>query len=165
MLGHLLLQGGVEVGNMSNILRNDYGSTPNPLTLWRSLKTANFKSRVKLAEDKRTPAAVLGVLSYDCDDRIRAAVADNQNTPYMTLLRLARDEADDIRYQLAENHNLPLQVLLVLESDENPYVRVRAQRTLERIQVDQEKSLTRLPFRDDATFVSLYRPDNTSPAR
>jgi hypothetical protein len=150
---------------MSNILRNDSDNTPNPLTLWRSLKTANFKSRIKLAEDKRTPTAVLGVLSYDCDNRIRAAVADNQNTPYMSLIRLARDEADDIRYQLAENHNLPLQVLLVLESDENPYVRVRAQRTLERIQIDSEKARTRLPLGDNATFVSMYRPDNTSPTR
>jgi len=142
---------------MSNTLRNDCGDTPNPIALWRSLKTANFKSRMRLAEDKQAPAAVLGVLSYDCDDRIRAAVADNQNTPYMTLLRLARDMADDIRYQLAENHNLPLQVLLVLESDENPYVRIRAQRTLDRIRADKEKTTTRLPLCDLATFVSLYR--------
>ena len=76
----------------------------------------------------------------------------------MTLLKLARDKSDDIRYQLAENHNVPTQVLLVLVSDENPFVRARAERTLERLRAHKETSPTRLPVLDRDTFVSLYRP-------
>ena len=120
---------------MFNMNRNRlHGNAVLPVTLRKPLPTADLELLVRLAEDRESSATILGVLSSHFHERIRAAVADNSCTPCMALLRLARDKSVDIRYQLAENHNVPMQVLLILVVDENPYVQVRAARTLERLQ-------------------------------
>lgn len=98
-----------------------------------SINTSDLHSMIKLAEDNKTHADILKALSYHDDVRIRAAVADNPSIPYSTLCKLARDESQDIRYQVAENHNVPIQVISILTEDENPYVRVRAEWTLNRL--------------------------------
>jgi hypothetical protein len=103
------------------------------VSLWRPLHTENIRQMMRLAEDRKSSATTLCVLSYHDDERIRSLVADNPSTPDLTLLRLARDESDNIRYQMAGNHGLPTQVLAILSADDNPYVRARAELTLERL--------------------------------
>ncbi len=125
--------------NSSNSMNTNPLNTPNSITITNQVSTIDLRSTtdlegmIKLAEDNRTDAQILEALSCHDDVRVRAAVADNPNLPYASLLALARDESHDIRYQLAENHNVPAPVISILTEDENPYVRLRAESTLNRL--------------------------------
>lgn len=83
-----------------------------------------------LAEDANTPDSLLWQLAWHSDAAVREAVADNPSTNLRTLWLLANDHNLDVRYALAENHNLSEKVLSALCRDDNPYVALRAEKTL-----------------------------------
>ena len=87
----------------------------------------------RVAENPGTKAETLSKLAKHCCAAVRAAVASNANTLLDVLLDLVSDESVDVRYSIAENHNMPICVLEGLRDDENPYVSMRAQRTLARL--------------------------------
>jgi hypothetical protein len=94
----------------------------------------SISNLVAMAGDTNTAAITLAGLASHPDSRVRLAVADNKGTPIEIIRKLAADESDDLRFALAENHNIAIDVLLTLAQDKNPYVAVRAERTLARIQ-------------------------------
>ncbi len=87
----------------------------------------------RIAENPGTTAATLSKLAKHCCSTVRAAVAANSNTLLDVLLDLVQDESADVRYSMAENYNMPMCVLESLREDENPYVSMRAQRTVARL--------------------------------
>lgn len=88
----------------------------------------------RIAENPRASDETLRKLSELPYPQVRSAVAENLNTPQEIILRLSADECVDVRYSIAENHNMPASVLEALADDENPYVSVRASKTLARLQ-------------------------------
>lgn len=87
---------------------------------------------IRVAE--RTGAEeILAILSISPIAEIRMAVADNRSTPEHVLTLLAQDPDVDVRYSMAENHNLSEELLQTLVDDPNPYVAMRAQKTMNRI--------------------------------
>lgn len=87
----------------------------------------------RVAENQGTTAETLSKLAKHSSADVRAAVATNSNTLLDVLLDLVQDESVDVRYSIAENHNMPMCVLESLRDDENPYVSMRAQRTIARL--------------------------------
>jgi hypothetical protein len=55
------------------------------------------------------------------------------NASLKTMWKLTRDPSADVRMRLAESYTVPLAVLRVLNTDENPYVKLRAEKTLARL--------------------------------
>jgi hypothetical protein len=94
--------------------------------------------RRHVAENPRTPPEVLRDLAKDPDMDVRLAVAENIHTPPDTLALLASDPSVDVRYDLAENRHLPEPVLIELTKDDNPYVRLRALKTLQSVWPDNK---------------------------
>ncbi len=109
-------------------------NTPAPV-LHRLARSLHPIVPERVAENPRAHPATLESLAQHPHADVRAAVADNSNTPYHVMQRLASDESPDVRFRLAENHNLPEDILLLLSQDHNPYVACRAQRTLQRMQL------------------------------
>jgi hypothetical protein len=66
------------------------------------------------------------------DPRIREELTEWCQLPVDALMCLAHDPSADVRYGLAANHNIADEVLTELTKDDNPYVWLRAQRTLTR---------------------------------
>ena len=95
--------------------------------------TAPIDTLVRIATHRNTPRRTLARLAASSHSDVRCAVGENAGTPLEVLRCLARDIDPDVRYSLAENHNLCVEILNMLLGDENPYVAVRAQRTIERI--------------------------------
>lgn len=87
----------------------------------------------RIAENPRTPPEVLAELAEHHEAEVRVAVAENRNTSQETAWRLVRDENLDVRYILAESYHLPKEMLELLADDDNPYVAVRARKTLNRL--------------------------------
>ena len=87
----------------------------------------------RIAENPRASAETLSKLATHCCAQVRAAVAENTNTLLDVLLGLVQDESVDVRYSIAENHGMPFGILESLVDDENPYVSMRARRTLTRL--------------------------------
>jgi hypothetical protein len=113
------------------------GNPNTPTQVLARLATDHFSViRRHVAENPRTPAEVLRQLAKDQDMDVRLAVADNMHTPPDTLVLLATDSCVDVRYDLAENRHLPIKVLIELSNDENPYVRLRALKTLQQVSPD-----------------------------
>ena len=86
-----------------------------------------------IAENPNTNPHILNQLARHEEPEVRIGVADNPSTPFSTLLKLSGDESEDVRYAMAENHNLQGFLLARLQNDDNPYVSVRANKTLERL--------------------------------
>lgn len=93
-----------------------------------------LKLLVSIAENLRHTPEILSQLAEDEHVEVRIAVADNVHTSAETLKVLAGDACADVRYAIAENHNIPTVVLMELTQDDNPYVALRAEKTLRRLQ-------------------------------
>lgn len=89
--------------------------------------------RRRVAENPNTPPSVLARLCNDVDSEVRMAVSEHPLTSTDLLEWLATDEDADVRFGLAENANVPSRILLVLSEDENPFVSMRALKTLGRL--------------------------------
>ncbi len=87
----------------------------------------------RVAENPCTAAGTLARLAWDQNASVRSSVAENQNTPEESFWLLAFDDSTDVRYMLAESAHVPEEILNRLTEDDNPYVALRAQRTVDRI--------------------------------
>jgi hypothetical protein len=105
--------------------------------------------RARVAENIHTPADILEVLSHDASAEVRTSVTLNRSTPLVVFWILATDHCPDVRFAIAENPHTVVEILIWLSADDNPYVALRAEKTVESVrfggskhQGGQEMSLT-----------------------
>lgn len=110
----------------------------------------------RIAENPRASADVLSKLAQHCCSTVRVAVAENTNTVLDVLLGLVQDESVDVRYSIAENHSMPFGILEALTDDENPYVSMRARKTLSRL-VENNVRRGRFKFGTDSVVEKKYQ--------
>lgn len=101
--------------------------------LSRLCRHNDVKVRLHLAESEHTPVGILLALCWDADPQVRLAVAENRNAHPYLVERAVFDTSVEVRYGLAENHNIPVTLLQRLSVDDNPYVALRAEKTLCRV--------------------------------
>jgi hypothetical protein len=116
-----------------------FGGTMAPVS-WRSL---SVHTALRLIDHPGTPAQVLFELANHASAQVRAEVPDNPSTPYEAIMLLVKDESIDVRLSLAQCYHLGAALLEMLLEDENPYVRDRAQRTLQRLRASTNPSVLR----------------------
>jgi len=97
--------------------------------------------RGRVAENPSCPTTALQALAEDEHPDVRSNVAGNPKATFPMLRQLAKDFCLNVRYTLAEDHNLPRPLLKMLSRDDNPYVSMRAKRTLDRLK--EERSANR----------------------
>jgi len=118
-------------------MRTKFAMAVNPNTPAKVLaelaETAPDCVLERIAENPRCSADTLSRLAAHCSASVRVAVAENTNTVLDVLLGLVQDECVDVRYSIAENHSMPFGILESLVDDENPYVSMRARKTLSRL--------------------------------
>jgi hypothetical protein len=90
----------------------------------------------RIAENRNAWPDTLATLSYQALAEIRIAAAGNPNTPLASIMILINDDNPDIRFSLAENPNIPREAPLILSNNDNPYVKMRAQKTLKRMEIE-----------------------------
>ncbi len=112
-----------------------------------------------LAENKSTPLDLLIELADHGSVAVRMGLGDNPVTPIHILFRLARDESTEVRFALAENHHLPHPVLVVLLEDENPWIKMRAEKTLTNLGLPTEVKVEQRSEEDNQIHV-LVAEDN-----
>jgi hypothetical protein len=88
----------------------------------------------RIAENSAKGYAAIADTSYQAIAEIRIASAANKRTPMASILLLVKDESLDLRYSLAENHSLPVEALQILAQDDNPFVKFRAEKTIDRLE-------------------------------
>lgn len=115
-------------------MRELIASNPNtPSAVLAALAKSDAATLLeRIAEHPSTPASILIELADHPSGTVRAAVTENPNCPPELLWHLVRDEDADVRFRIAENPLLSEQLLVMLCYDVNPYVSMRAQRTLAR---------------------------------
>lgn len=91
----------------------------------------------RIAENSNTDASTLSQLSYQAVAEIRIATASNPTTPLASIMLLVEDDNPDVRFTIAENPNVPTEILEVLARDDNPYIKLRAEATLLRAEVER----------------------------
>jgi hypothetical protein len=91
----------------------------------------------RIAENSRTGASTLAELSFQAVAEIRIATAGNRSTPLASIMMLVKDDNPDVRFSIAENANIPQEALEALSKDDNPYVKLRADVTLARAEVER----------------------------
>lgn len=89
--------------------------------------------RARIAENASTPTSVLLRLLEDENTDVRLSLSYNPSLPRMFLKQLATSDSADVRFGLAENPLLSPCILETLAADENPYVALRAEQTLSRL--------------------------------
>lgn len=118
-------------------MRTKFAMAVNPNTPAKVLadlaETAPDRILERIAENPRASAETLSKLATHGCTAVRVAVAENTNTVLDVLLTLVQDDSVDVRYSIAENHSMPFGILESLVDDENPYVSMRARKTLSRL--------------------------------
>lgn len=89
-----------------------------------------------IAESPNATPEILAELAMSSFSDVKEAVAEHPLCPVSIQLSLAEDECADVRFALAENHNMPFVVLEKLSHDDNPFVAMRAERTMRRLLFD-----------------------------
>ena len=95
----------------------------------------------RIAENRHSWPSTLACLSYQALAEIRIAAAGNPNTPLASIMIMVRDENPDVRFSMAEDANLPEDALNILAADDNPFVKLRAENTLQRIDIEKKLKL------------------------
>lgn len=112
----------------------------NPLTppsvLEDLCKEASSDILERIAENKNTWPDTLAALSYQALAEIRIATAGNPSTPLASIMLLVNDDNPDIRFSMAENPNIPKEALEILSHNDNPYIKMRAEKTLKRLDLE-----------------------------
>lgn len=93
--------------------------------------------RCRVAQNPSTPADVLMTLSTALEPEVRAALASNRQLSDEIIEALCRDSHADVRLQLADQIHAPERILHSLIDDENPFVRDRAEQTLELVALER----------------------------
>jgi hypothetical protein len=91
----------------------------------------------RIAENSNTGPTTLAQLSYQAVAEIRIATASNPTTPLASIMLLVEDDNPDVRFSIAENPNVPTKALEILGRDDNPYVKMRAELTLLRADINK----------------------------
>lgn len=86
-------------------------------------KPGSVQARRAVAEDPRTPAAVLDQLAADPSPMVRRLIAGRPDTPGGTLAALAKDPDRKTREALALNPGCPPEGVVELLGDGTPHVR------------------------------------------
>jgi hypothetical protein len=119
---------------VSFVTNQRYIAAGAPNTTFENLAKYAFDScakvRLRVAENVKTPMALLEQLAFDSNDEVRLAVFENPSTPIAIREILAQDENEDVRYGIAENPKTPAYILVSLADDVNPYIADRADKTL-----------------------------------
>lgn len=101
-------------------------------------QSARPSVRRRLAENPATPEELIVLLAHDSDPEVRASLAGNCSVPLEILEFLCVDENADVRLAMAEDPNTPPYLLHNLCDDTNPYVRDRAEATLEAVSFESQ---------------------------
>ncbi|MBX3151795.1 HEAT repeat domain-containing protein [Candidatus Obscuribacterales bacterium] len=110
------------------------GDTQLTALLLNELSKSNDPAvRARVAENASTPTSVLLRLLDDENADVRLSLSYNPSLPRMFLKQLATSDSADVRFGLAENPLLSPCILETLAVDENPYVALRAEQTLSRL--------------------------------
>jgi len=91
----------------------------------------------RIAENSNTGYSTLAQLSYKAVAEIRMATAGNPATPLASIMLLVEDDNPDVRFCIAENTHVPTKALEILARDDNPYVKMRAEMTLLRAEIEK----------------------------
>lgn len=110
----------------------------SPEVLRDVYENARPSVRRRLAENPSSPEELLVMLSKDSDPEVRSSVACNKAAPLEILEALASDSDVNVRLSLAEEFALPPYILQKLCEDDNPYVKDRAEATLEAIAFENQ---------------------------
>jgi len=94
--------------------------------------------RRRLAENPACPADLLITLSKDPDPDVRVCLASNPAASPDILHSLVNDENVDVRLSLAEDCALAPYLLKILADDTNPYVKARAESTIECLEFEEQ---------------------------
>lgn len=113
-------------------------SSLSPDVLRDVYQNAHPSVRRRLAENPSSPEELLFILSKDSDPEVRASLACNRSVPLEILEELAVDDDVNVRLTLAEEIALPPYILLKLCEDSNPYVKDRAEATVEGISFESQ---------------------------
>lgn len=92
----------------------------------------------RIAENKNAAETTLAKLSCQAIAEIRIAAAGNPHTPLASIMILVQDDNPDVRFSMAENAHVPKEVLEILSKDNNPYVKLRADKTLKRVELERK---------------------------
>jgi hypothetical protein len=98
----------------------------------------------RIAENRNTWPSTLAILSFQALAEIRIAAAGNPNTPLASVMILVKDDSADVRFSMAENPHLPREALEILATNDNPYIKMRAQKTLKRVELERKLSVMEL---------------------
>ena len=86
--------------------------------------------RVRVAQNPAAPPQLMLLLLNDPAAEVRTGLAENPKVPFFILEKLVIDEDIQVRFDMAENGHMPEIILRRLLDDDNPYVAVRASRTM-----------------------------------
>ena len=111
------------------------------------------RRQMLIAESPNATPEILAELSMSSFADVKEAVAEHPLCPVSILVNLAEDDSLDVKYALAENHTMPFIVLEKLSNDDNPFVAMRAKRTMRRVLFDNVVCLE-IPENDDEGNVS-----------
>jgi hypothetical protein len=115
--------------------------TTNPQELRLLAESSLDRVRLRVAENPNSPRDVLAHLAKDPVSEIRAAVAVNPACPKKLRTNIAKDEDASVRWVIAEDPHTDPELLRELADDTNPYVSVRAKKTLDALE-NRNKSHT-----------------------
>ncbi|MBX3149614.1 hypothetical protein KF728_05590 [Candidatus Obscuribacterales bacterium] len=111
------------------------------------------RRQLLIAESPNATPEILAELALSNFADVKEAVAEHPLCPVSILVNLADDESLDVRYALAENHNMPFIVLEKLSNDDNPFIAIRAERTMRRVLFDNVVCLA-VPESEDEGNIS-----------
>jgi len=92
----------------------------------------------RIAENRNAWPSTLATLSYQALAEIRIAAASNPSTPLASIIILVKDDNPDVRFSMAENPDIPKEVLEILAKNNNPFVKLRAEKTLKRLELERK---------------------------
>jgi hypothetical protein len=97
--------------------------------------------RARVAQNPTAPPQLMLILMNDPEADVRIGLAENPKAPFSILQRLATDEDLHVRFDMADNRHMPEILLRRLMDDDNPYVALRAARTVNTLYPDQPELL------------------------
>jgi hypothetical protein len=97
--------------------------------------------RARVAQNPASPPQLMLILLNDPAADVRVGLSENPKAPFFILQRLVIDEDIHVRYDMAENRHMPEILLRRLMDDDNPYVALRASRTVNALYPAQQELL------------------------
>ena len=112
----------------------------DPEKLKRLSRDKDKLIRRRVAANQACMQSILTRLAKDDSKDVRREVALNPQSSYVTLTNLSFDRSPDVRYAIAESVRTPMALLRRMShEDPNPYVRFRAQETVDNLEAFLEE--------------------------